>query len=58
MLVLNIWVNALFAKMPIDLLFVVLVALGPMLRASRLAARAQAQEASTPQPFGLAQLPG
>jgi hypothetical protein len=33
----------------------VLVALGPMLRASRLAARA----VSTPtQPFGLAQLPG
>jgi BCD family chlorophyll transporter-like MFS transporter len=40
------------------LLFVVLVALGPMLRASRLAARAEAQKTSTPQPFGLAQLPG
>ena len=40
------------------LLFVVLVALGPMLRASRLAARAQAQKSSNPQPFGLAQLPG
>jgi BCD family chlorophyll transporter-like MFS transporter len=40
------------------LLFVVLVALGPMLRASRLAAQAEAQKTSTPQPFGLAQLPG
>jgi BCD family chlorophyll transporter-like MFS transporter len=40
------------------LLFVVLVALGPMLRASRLAARAEAQKTNTPQPFGLAQLPG
>jgi BCD family chlorophyll transporter-like MFS transporter len=40
------------------LLFVVLVALGPMLRASRLAARAETPKASTPQPFGLAQLPG
>lgn len=51
------------------LLFVVLVALGPMLRASRLAARAEAQANSSsainasltppaPQPFGLAQLPG
>jgi BCD family chlorophyll transporter-like MFS transporter len=40
------------------LLFVVLVALGPMLRASRLEARAKAQSPSTPQPFGLAQLPG
>jgi BCD family chlorophyll transporter-like MFS transporter len=40
------------------LLFVVLVALGPMLRASRLAARAEAQKTSPPQPFGLAQLPG
>jgi BCD family chlorophyll transporter-like MFS transporter len=40
------------------LLFVVLVALGPMLRASRLAARAQAQNPGTPiTPFGLAQLP-
>jgi BCD family chlorophyll transporter-like MFS transporter len=40
------------------LLFVVLVALGPMLRASRLAARAEAQKTSSPKPFGLAQLPG
>jgi BCD family chlorophyll transporter-like MFS transporter len=40
----------------IYLLFVVLVALGPMLRASRLAARA-ASTPATPQPFGLAQLP-
>jgi BCD family chlorophyll transporter-like MFS transporter len=41
------------------LLFVVLVALGPMLRASRLEARAKAQRPSTPStPFGLAQLPG
>lgn len=43
------------------LLFVVLVALGPMLRASRLAAQAEAQSAnslSNPTPFGLAQLPG
>jgi BCD family chlorophyll transporter-like MFS transporter len=40
------------------LLFVVLVALGPMLRASRLASHAEAQKASSPQPFGLAQLPG
>ena len=40
------------------LLFVVLVALGPMLRASRLAARSQTQKTSPPQPFGLAQLPG
>jgi BCD family chlorophyll transporter-like MFS transporter len=40
------------------LLFVVLVALGPMLRASRLAARAQAQNPGQPvTPFGLAQLP-
>jgi BCD family chlorophyll transporter-like MFS transporter len=40
------------------LLFVVLVALGPMLRASRLAARAEVLRTGTPQPFGLAQLPG
>jgi BCD family chlorophyll transporter-like MFS transporter len=40
------------------LLFVVLVALGPMLRTSRLAARAQTQKTSPTQPFGLAQLPG
>jgi BCD family chlorophyll transporter-like MFS transporter len=41
------------------LLFVVLVALGPMLHASRLEARAKAQSPSTPStPFGLAQLPG
>jgi BCD family chlorophyll transporter-like MFS transporter len=38
-------------------LFVVLVALGPMLHASRKAARAEAQKTSTIQPFGLAQLP-
>jgi BCD family chlorophyll transporter-like MFS transporter len=41
------------------LLFVVLVALGPMLRASRLAANEQAENPSQPiTPFGLAQLPG
>jgi BCD family chlorophyll transporter-like MFS transporter len=39
------------------LLFVVLVALGPMLRASRMAARAASTSATHP-PFGLAQLPG
>jgi len=39
------------------LLFVVLVALGPMLRASRMAARAASKTATHP-PFGLAQLPG
>jgi BCD family chlorophyll transporter-like MFS transporter len=39
----------------IYLLFVVLVALGPMLRASRLAQRAANTEST---PFGLAQLPG
>jgi BCD family chlorophyll transporter-like MFS transporter len=39
------------------LLFVVLVALGPMLRASRMAARAASTTATHP-PFGLAQLPG
>jgi BCD family chlorophyll transporter-like MFS transporter len=39
------------------LLFVVLVALGPMLRASRLAAR-DPQTSTPPTPFGLAQLPG
>ncbi|NBX54756.1 MAG: MFS transporter [Betaproteobacteria bacterium] len=40
----------------IYLLFVVLVALGPMLRNSRLSASATGNTASTP--FGLAQLPG
>jgi BCD family chlorophyll transporter-like MFS transporter len=39
----------------IYLLFVVLVALGPMLRSSRLAARAASS--NPPTPFGLAQLP-
>jgi BCD family chlorophyll transporter-like MFS transporter len=38
------------------LLFVVLVALGPMLRASRMTARETSHTPSTP--FGLAQLPG
>jgi MFS transporter, BCD family, chlorophyll transporter len=40
----------------IYLLFVVLVALGPMLRASRLSAKTNSNTPSTP--FGLAQLPG
>ena len=40
----------------IYLLFVVLVALGPMLRSSRLAAQAASTPLTT-QPFGLAQLP-
>lgn len=40
----------------IYLLFVVLVALGPMLRSSRLAAPSHSQ--TSPTPFGLAQLPG
>jgi BCD family chlorophyll transporter-like MFS transporter len=40
----------------IYLLFVVLVALGPMLRVSRMAARDNSS--TSPTPFGLAQLPG